>query len=147
MASSGRSSISGVVMGLVIGVPVGLGAGFLLVREGRARNEATWTTVPVLVTSRALPAGHHLSADDFAEASWPRALVTEGCSTPSRRTDFVGQTLRWRVAPETVVRDTDLVRPDPSCAARVARAVGSVADAGTQVSRLAAALREHHGAP
>lgn len=143
MAAS-RSVWSGLAFGLLVGVPVGLGVGFGVARELRARSEAAWATVPVLVTSRELLAGHLLTAEDLVEAPWPQSLVTDSCATPATRARFVGQTLRWRVGADTVVRDTDLVEPDPSCAARVDRALSAV-DGGTgEVARLGAALVGRH---
>lgn len=145
MVTANRSTLSGLVAGLILGVPLGIGVGFGVVRQASARREATWATVPVLVTSRELLAGHLLTAADLVEGAWPQELVTESCATPESRGRFVGQTLRWRVAPDTVVRDTDLVKPERACAARVDHALAAM-DGGTPaLTQLGAALVERHG--
>jgi hypothetical protein len=69
MAASSRSPVSGLVMGLVIGLPVGSGVGAGFAFAARNRDEATWVSVPLLVTSTALPAGHVLAEGDFVEGS------------------------------------------------------------------------------
>ncbi|MDX2010661.1 MAG: SAF domain-containing protein [Myxococcaceae bacterium] len=125
-----------------MGAPLG-GAAVQAVRAG-TRDPQAWATVPVLVTARELPAGHRLTDADVLESRWPQSLVTESCATPATRARFTGQTVRWRVAPDTVLRDTDLIDPDPACAQRT-RATLAALDGGTaEVARLGAALVERH---
>jgi Flp pilus assembly protein CpaB len=145
MATSGRSAGSGLVVGLLAGALVG-GAVVQGVRAGaRAQDAAAWAPVPVLVTARELPAGHRVTEADLVEASWPSTLVTESCATPTNLARFVGQTVRWRVAPDTVLRETDLVAAEPSCATRTRRVLERL-DGGTpEVARLGQALLERHG--
>lgn len=141
-----RGSIwSGLVLGVLVGLPVGLVGGLGVARVGRSRSEAAWATAPVLVTTRDLLAGHVVTADDLEASTWPVSLITESCATPATRARFVGQTLRWRVGPDTVLRDTDLTEPDPSCAGRVARVLGPVDGGEAGLAGLGAALVERHG--
>jgi Flp pilus assembly protein CpaB len=143
-----RSTLSGLVFGLVVGVPVGLGAGYGFVAGSRARNADAWETRPVLVTAKELPAGHRIGPEDLTESEWPKALVTESCATPATRERFVGQTVRWRVAPDSVLRDTDLIEPDAACAKRVKDTLDGMNGGTADVARLGTALlQRHEGAP
>ncbi|MBL8918529.1 MAG: SAF domain-containing protein [Myxococcaceae bacterium] len=144
MAERG-SSWSGLMVGVLVGVPLGLVGGFGVAKAARSRSEAAWTTGPVLVTSRELLAGHVVTVEDLEERTWPRLLITESCATPATRARFVGKPLRWRVGPDTVVRDTDLVEPEPSCAERVKRVLESVDGGAPGLAGLGAALIERHG--
>lgn len=143
-----RSTLSGLLFGLVVGVPVGLGAGYGFVVGSRTRNADAWETMPVLVTAKELPAGHRIVAEDLTESEWPKALVTESCATPATRERFVGQTVRWRVAPDSVLRDTDRIEPDVACARRVKETLDGMNGGTAEVARLGAALlQRHEGTP
>jgi Flp pilus assembly protein CpaB len=132
-------------VGLLVGALVG-GAVVQGARASvRAQDAESWAPVPVLVTARELPAGHLVSDADLIEASWPSTLVTQSCATPSTRARFTGHIVRWRVAPDTVLRDTDLVGPDANCAARTQRALAALDGGTAEVATLGRALLERHG--
>ncbi|MCA2977729.1 MAG: SAF domain-containing protein [Myxococcaceae bacterium] len=146
MQARGASARAGLLVGFLVGVPLG-GGGTWALRTLAQRDAADpWATVPVLVTARALPAGHTLTDADLVEATWPTALVTQSCATPATRARFVGQVARWRVAPDSVVRETDLLGREPGCAARAQRVLDAMGGGAPGAARLGAALVERHGA-
>lgn len=142
MAATDRSAVPALAAGLVVGAL--LGAGAVHTVRGATSDPNAWASVPVLVTAKELPAGHRLTEADLVESSWPQTLVTESCATPTTRARFTGQTVRWRVAPDTVLRDTDLIDADPACAQRVRSTLAALAGGTPEVARLGAALLERH---
>lgn len=138
--------MAGARVGLMAGVPLGLALLFTLVKLEHLAVEAHWAPVPVLVAAKDVPAGTALTDADLVEATFLEPLVTPSCATPETRARFVGQPVRWKLLAGVVVRDSDLVRPDPACAARVT-AVAATLDGGLspELSPLVDALVSRHG--
>lgn len=137
--------MSGVLLGVVAGALAGALLSLAMVRGARARTTADFTPIPVLATSRDIPAGATLTDADLVESTFPAPLVTPSCATPATRSNFVGKAVRWRVTVGAVLRDTDLIQSDPDCAMRVERALERL-DGGTAETRLlSSALLQRHG--
>ena len=133
------------LLGLLVGVPLGGGLATLLVSRLQASTNQAWALVPVLVASREVAAGAVVRPDDLVESTFPGPLVTPSCATPDTKGRFVGQTMRWPVTAGVVLRDTDLIGVDPACAERVAEALGQVDGGAGGADQVASALLKKHG--
>ena len=137
--------MSGVLLGVLAGALAGSMLSVAMVRAARARTTAEFTPIPVLAASRDLAAGVRLTDADLIESTFPAPLVTPSCATPATRSNFVGQPVRWRVSAGAVLRDTDLIEADLTCATRVEQALERL-DGGTPETRLlGSALLQRHG--
>ncbi len=137
--------MSGVLLGVVAGALGGTLLSAAMVRAAGARTTSDFTPIPVLATSRDIPAGATLTDADLIESTFPAPLVTPSCATPATRSSFVGKPVRWRVNAGAVLRDTDLIQSDPTCVTRVEQAVERL-DGGTPETRLlSSALLQRHG--
>lgn len=138
--------LSGLSRGLVVGGAVGGALVLLLSVRKHWASDDEWRPVPVLVSARELPAGHVLTAADLTDSTFPAPLVTPSCATAESQAKFVERPLRWRVPQGQVLRDTDLIQPDPACAERAAAALLAI-DGGTPaLQELVKGLATRHGA-
>lgn len=137
--------LSGLTRGLLVGGALGVALVLMLSVRRHWSSDDEWRPVPVLVSARELPAGHVLTAADLTDSTFPAPLVTPSCATAESRSTFIDRPLRWRVPPGQVLRDTDLIQPDPACAERAAAALGAI-DGGTpELQALVKGLTARHG--